>query len=1597
MALPVLQGSVTGTTASTTSQSVPLPTGIAAGELLLLELTSTGNATLSVPAGWNLINTNSSGATTSHTKLSTYWKIAGASEPAVAVTVSPAAELGYTLSRISGNHATSPIAVSSTNSGTGATATFTGVTTPEGSTLLFAPCSLLIGSASGMAAPTGFTLIIDQGISACAQNVSYKAQAAAGATGNFTATITGHGATEPWVTQLISVRGVSTAASLPCDSGAFNVTGVANTLTPSVVAPPSPTQTVNFALSTASIANPARGFHNRMLTTENVATQYTERANFAQNIEDKLTVLRLVFDLAGYQQRSLLNVIAGQTAPLTQLQNHFDQIRARGWKCAFRIWYTQSTAGDDAPLMWALQHMQEMQATLVANADLIIAIEAGVVGAWGEWAYSANYGTTSSGANLGLTTQQWADRKAVIDGLVTLAKALPYFRTVGIRTPIQHWNMYGSTPLADANRFDNSTLARLGGFNDGFVANASDFSTYQNRTTETNFWAQQTKYTCFSFESEYQAGYGTGAVAEANCAQLHATHGHNRYNTSTLALWGQVAGGNNDTGSYVTIRNKLGYRLYLTSATLPTTLTTNGTANIKFTIVNEGYAAPVIKFRPLLVMRNTVSGAVYKTPIPVDVRDWIPGTYNVDVNVAVPNLPFGAYDLLLQFADEHVPNEAVVAYSVQLANTNLWEVATGFNKLNASATTATPNVTLVASAGAFAATGNAATLTAVSPTAGSYTMQASYGAFGANGWSAPLTYSNAAGATFTSLTSGNSNGAVTAYTTASVTPSANKLLLLAVENAWQGSAQVPQAATISGNGLTWVNVDVTGVGFSSGSSYLGQLSLYRAMGTPSAGTITITLPFTGASAAWSLTEIGGVDTSGTNGSGAVVQSVKASNNSAGTTISATLAAYAAASNAGYATFGAGDGGGVQRTFTPESGWTEIHDTGIAFSNVTADYRTGTPDTTISTTASASTSLAAIGVELKVNVTLASYTLTANSQSYGITGNAAGLARSTIATTATVGTVTSTFNDAGLSLMRKQVADAASFAVTTPNVLLKSVRQAATGTFALTGLAAALNHAYYMPAAGTSFSINGIGASLPPALIDWVSVSNYGTANDKVASTSITVFSPALLQLTVGDVIVLAIGADNTQGADGQTSLVTSVVGNNSGAFQKAYEYTNGEGGAGLGATCSVWFKRLNSDIAPGLDEIDVFFAAPITAKVVTGYVFHTSRAIVNLVAAQGRADDIDPGSMTIGGLPSAQYLYFRAVATERNSFGFVPTAGYTVLGTDTTNDPGDPVDGTDDTNVSIGAEFKIGNPSTGDASDPTTGVPQSASVFLAFQAQNQYPFTLDTATYAVTAQQATLTRSYVMPAVAGTFSETGNAAVLFKGQQMAAAAATYSIAANASNLLRARVLSATATGFSVLGNALGTSAQYVMPAETGSFTQNGLLIIMGHGGTLVADAASFALAGRDLLFSAQHILTTVATAFASIAPDIQFLLQRNLRLDIEQAKFFAFTPDAILRYSLEGPATSTPNVFEQGYRYVPESVPKGATVDEALSWVLQELQRASNVINNLADGKTITLHAAPEKLIDGMIRKADGTDWNPGAGAGTYVYDGATAGWIKLG
>lgn len=188
----------------------------------------------------------------------------------------------------------------------------------------------------------------------------------------------------------------------------------------------------------------------------------------------------------------------------------------------------------------------------------------------------------------------------------------------------------------------------------------------------------------------------------------------------------------------------------------------------------------------------------------------------------------------------------------------------------------------------------------------------------------------------------NSTGAnQSSYTTASITPGANKLILAVIKSTQAASGQVNAIPTLTGNGLTWVEVGT----IQSGNSAPGtRTTLFRAMGaSPSAGAVTI--DFGGVSqnyCGWSIGEFDGIDTGGSNGSAAVVQS-KTAFGTTGTTATADFDnAFGDATN--NATYSGITTQQVSEGIAPEAGFTELGEITSGVGTVQTMWRLGEDQT-----------------------------------------------------------------------------------------------------------------------------------------------------------------------------------------------------------------------------------------------------------------------------------------------------------------------------------------------------------------------------------------------------------------------------------------------------------------------------------------------------------------------------------------------------------------------------------------------------------------------------------------------------------------------------
>ena len=212
--------------------------------------------------------------------------------------------------------------------------------------------------------------------------------------------------------------------------------------------------------------------------------------------------------------------------------------------------------------------------------------------------------------------------------------------------------------------------------------------------------------------------------------------------------------------------------------------------------------------------------------------------------------------------------------------------------------------------------------------------------------------------TVTNVVNFESSSNANNYTTGSWTPVANRLYLLAIASS--GTFRTVSSFT-DGTGLNWVSVATTGA---FNTSY--NISVYRAMKASGlgSGTTQVTLSGTASRGSIVITEFNGVDTSGTDGSGAVVQSATNILASAGTSLTVTLSSGIGAGNA---TFGAiSTNLSVDTGISPGSGYTELQDRHVQTvaseaQEVETEYNL-TGSTTVDWTHTSSTS-GGVGVEV----------------------------------------------------------------------------------------------------------------------------------------------------------------------------------------------------------------------------------------------------------------------------------------------------------------------------------------------------------------------------------------------------------------------------------------------------------------------------------------------------------------------------------------------------------------------------------------------------------------------------------------------------------
>lgn len=430
--------------------------------------------------------------------------------------------------------------------------------------------------------------------------------------------------------------------------------------------------TVSYSPSTANFPNPERGFY-----------KYSDsQSSSGYNLlnQSSLTNYRTSQGITLVFRYFYLNDFVNSSIPqsyLNNMQTDFNRIRNAGLKAVIRFAYSDDYGDDvilDATKARILEHINQIKPILIANVDVIAVMQAGFIGAWGEWYYTDQAEFGGWGYNqTSLTSANYNHRKDITNAILA---AIPNTRAVQIRYPKMKQQMYNATsPLPSSQAFTNSSLARIGHHNDCFLSSNTDVGTYTNVNTEYPYLEQETKYlpmggeTCAVFESRTNC-----TTAQLEMAKFHWSYLNLDYHPNVINGW-------QTNDCFSEIQKKLGYRFELTSAVFPQSVTVNSTLPVTLNLKNVGYAAPFNERYAYIVLKNAVTNQTYSLMLEADPRDWL-GTKSITENLSLPtNMVPGSYKVYLHLPDIYDSIADRPEYAIRFANNNMWESSTGYNDL----------------------------------------------------------------------------------------------------------------------------------------------------------------------------------------------------------------------------------------------------------------------------------------------------------------------------------------------------------------------------------------------------------------------------------------------------------------------------------------------------------------------------------------------------------------------------------------------------------------------------------------------------------------------------------------------------------------------------------------------------------------------------------------------------------------------------------------------------------------------------------------------------------------------------------------------------
>lgn len=423
---------------------------------------------------------------------------------------------------------------------------------------------------------------------------------------------------------------------------------------------------LTYSESTDEIVNPAAGFYKAITATlkRGVSDAPVSESTIEYYSQD-FGLYHLLFDIADFSSNAGGVDAEIDADALSAIKKVFGFLRKHKVGAIVRFDYNRGgNKGADGKYLNAepslelvLKHIQNVSSVISEYSDVILGVESGMLGPWGE-----QHSTTlaSSGAHTYyMLVETWLDNTPETTG-ITVRRPL-YFTYWANEKFNLNLNV---SALADFDTSLYPSAERVGVYNDGYLGSSSDLGTFTDREAETAFIGKQAERTYYG--GELVADSQTGLLGDYNSVDYleregfvtHTSYLNIDWNDSVINEYAnRTYNGANElyrgkTTEFTFLKNRLGYRFYLSESYAPLT-NDDGSVKLKFTVANAGFARILCPSRSELVFTDgkseeTAECDVDLSQIPSD------GAKTFEITASVPER-FSAlgYDVYLRFYTEY--------------------------------------------------------------------------------------------------------------------------------------------------------------------------------------------------------------------------------------------------------------------------------------------------------------------------------------------------------------------------------------------------------------------------------------------------------------------------------------------------------------------------------------------------------------------------------------------------------------------------------------------------------------------------------------------------------------------------------------------------------------------------------------------------------------------------------------------------------------------------------------------------------------------------------------------------------------------------------